>query len=459
MSSLKGLRFHTPSKQFGGSKNGESHGAILSIHPFAEQVLVIYSDLSIGTYRWAATRSGSTPFFFKMDKLKPLGCRDMSMSSSAVNGRLPSPLDNYLEKSNKDCVDNWTKTGFMGVGQWSFGITLGGSVKDLLRRRALTITSRSKEMLMSSSIDTSLLFLSCGYYDNTVKLHTFDGLRLKCAENGGHRGAINCLSIGDDGGLMVTGGQDATCRVWIIDHADMATALTDGYVQTALGKKDNDAKESILNCCQVLWGHEAAVSCLSFSSDLDIVVSGSVNGVICVHTARRGSFIRSIWVHDFLKIAKAYGNNKGTAIRKLALNDHGTFVAHLENYSLLMYTVNGVKLGLADAGEKLNAMEIVPGGDLLVTGGERCQVVIRTLRDLGVRCIVDLKKQGPIRCISCTPSELNPTKQFMYVGSENGKVTIISKNQSSEKSNDDCSTISYASDLPDKNSYWWSESC
>lgn len=257
---------------------------------------------------------------------------------------------------------------------------------------------------------------------------------------------------------MVTGGQDATCRVWIIDHSDMATALTDGYIQTALGKKENDAKESILNCCQVLWGHEAAVSCLSFSSDLDIVVSGSVNGVICVHTARRGSFIRSIWVHDFLKISKAYGNNKGTAVRKLALNDHGTFVAHLENYSLLMYTVNGVKLGLADAGEKLNAMEIVPGGDLLVTGGEICQVVIRTLRDLSVKCIVDVKKQGPIRCISCTPSELNPAKQFMYVGSESGKVTIISKNQSSDKSNDDSSTISYASDVPDKNSYWWNES-
>jgi len=430
LSWLKELRCHTPPRQFVGAHSSNQHGSVLSIHVLAEIIVVIYADFSVGTYRWAPFRSGSMPFTFKMDKIKTLGCRDMS-SSPVLPQETAEGSENFLTSSslNRDLgfVDSG---GVVAAGNWSFGMTLGGSIKDIHRRR-LMMGKRGKEVPLSV-YDASALLLSCGYWDDTVKSHSVDSLRLKCSENGGHRGAVNCLSIGSDGGLMVTGGQDATCRVWVIDHNDMSIALTDGYVQTALGTNDED---SILNCCHVLWGHSAPVTCLSFSSDLDVVVSGAMDGVICVHTVRQGKFIRKIHTGKFFSdvdSASTSSREKEVFVKKLALNDHGRFVAHLEDGMLQSYTINGVKLGCADAGEKLNAMEICSDGEMLVTGGESCHVVIRTLSDLIVRCVLDLSTHGPIRCISITPDDLNPAPQVMYIGTDDGKVTIVDRDLKSK---------------------------
>jgi len=210
----------------------------------------------------------------------------------------------------------------------------------------------------------------------------------------------------------------------------MATALTDGYMQTALGKGSIGSDVSILKCCHVLWGHKAPISCLSFSSDLDVVVSGSTDGVVCVHTVRQGEFVRSLDVKKFLPSDGTGKDFNLTAIKMIALDNHGTFVTHLEDFRLQMYTINGLKLASVDAGERLHALEMVPGGDMVVTGGESCNVVIRSLSDLSTRCILDFRKCGQITCISLTSTELNPAPQFMYVGTSDGSVTIVNRDNS-----------------------------
>eukprot|EP00565_Helicotheca_tamesis_P009423 CAMPEP_0185740266 /NCGR_PEP_ID=MMETSP1171-20130828/37419_1 /TAXON_ID=374046 /ORGANISM="Helicotheca tamensis, Strain CCMP826" /LENGTH=65 /DNA_ID=CAMNT_0028412071 /DNA_START=213 /DNA_END=406 /DNA_ORIENTATION=- len=65
-------------------------------------------------------------------------------------------------------------------------------------------------------------------------------------------------------------------------------------------------------------------------------------------------------------------------------------------------------------------MAICTGGEMLVTGGESCHVVVRSMRDLSVLCVLDLSNHGPIRCITLTPSSLNPAPQFMYIGTDDG---------------------------------------
>ena len=346
------------------------------------------------------------------------------MRSSPTLSHCPSDVSEKSSFNRDHFVDS---NGVVSVGNWSFGMTVGGSIKDMQRRHLASKTKRAKEIPLSA-LDASAMLLTCGYWDDTVKTHSVDSLKLKCSKNGGHHGAINCLSIGSDGGLMVTGGQDATCRVWVIDNTDMAVALTDGYVQTALG---TNGDSSILSCCHILWGHSTPVTCLSFSSDLDVVVSGALDGTICVHTVRQGKFVRKISSGNFF--SEVFGHAHGmkqrckVLVRKVALNDHGRFVAHMEDGMLQSYTINGVKLSCADAGEKLNAMEICSDGEMLVTGGESCHVVIRTLSDLIVRCVLDLSIHGPIRCISLTPDDANPAPQFMYIGTDDGMVTIVDR--------------------------------
>jgi len=416
---LKDLRCFTPRKQFGGSSVSERVGAVLSIHPMSDQIAVIFSDLRVGLYQWttSATSSGrsAASFIFKMDRIKALGCHDMSTSPAWAH------MDEFVDRNGK-----------VAVGSWSFAMTLGGSIMDSYQRRQASGKPRVTDMPLST-LEASSFLISCGYFDGNLKAHVLDSLRLKDSSGGGHRGGINCISMGDEGGLCVTGGQDGTVRVWVVDHNDMASALSDECVQTLPIAKSAVPKTKsgcILKCCHVLWGHTAAITCLSFSSDLDVVCSGSVDGVICIHNARRGKFIRRIIVQDFDSVVPcATCSQDDVIVRKLALDTHGTFVAHLNDGKLLLYSINGAKLCHVNAGEKLSAMEIC--GSMLVTGGESCRLVIRTLSDLSVRCALDLTSHGPIRCISLTPPGLNSAPQYMFVGTEDGKVTIIGRDGTS----------------------------
>ena len=70
-------------------------------------------------------------------------------------------------------------------------------------------------------------------------------------------------------------------------------------------------------------------------------------------------------------------------------------------------------------------MQICSNDEILVTGGDRCQVLVRRLIDLQVCSMLDLSRHGPIRCIEFTPTELNPVEQFLFIGSDDGMITIV----------------------------------
>eukprot|EP00593_Proboscia_inermis_P001752 CAMPEP_0171294624 /NCGR_PEP_ID=MMETSP0816-20121228/3123_1 /TAXON_ID=420281 /ORGANISM="Proboscia inermis, Strain CCAP1064/1" /LENGTH=787 /DNA_ID=CAMNT_0011766621 /DNA_START=177 /DNA_END=2543 /DNA_ORIENTATION=- len=478
---LRNLRCWTPTKQFGGATNSEAFGAVVSIQVLFDYIIVIYADMSVGTYRWYARNSGNTPFYFKMERLRVLGrsrsvaispfsscstSRSSSSSSSSSAAMLDATTASSIAsaKSRAELVsthlDNLPdKTGIIPTGSWSFGLTFGGLTKENLSRKTTPSSARAIEG--PATADLSSYLLSCNHWDDTVKMHTLDGLRLKESSNGGHIGPINCLSMGADGGLMVTGGHDGTCRVWMVLHSNMASALADTYVQTALGGTSGNgnasSNEDGFQCCHILWGHESSVTCLAFNTDLDIVVSGSIDGMICVHSVRRGEFVRTIRIMDHSEMQEQQqqhqhqqtGYNKFDpslssspavnrildqrqdvrreipGVRKLALSSGGLCVSHMDDGMLHMCTVNDVRICSVHAGDRLNAMEICPGGEMLVTGGDNCYVIIRNMRDLGVRCVLDLSSHGPIRCLSFTSTESNPAPQFMYVGTEDGMVTIV----------------------------------
>lgn len=86
-----------------------------------------------------------------------------------------------------------------------------------------------------------------------------------------------------------------------------------------------------------------------------------------------------------------------------------------------------MKLGCVDAGEKLNAIEMIPGGNSLVTGGESGHVIIKSLCDLAIQYVLDLSDYGPIFCLSFTPPPLyvKSYKQFMLVGTFDGSITVV----------------------------------
>lgn len=428
ISSTRRLMCYTPLKQFGGNRTLKRHGPVVSIQLLVDHVVVVYADLSVGTYKWAPVKNGKTPFYLKMDKIRPIASREMSISKFAMG------IQNSSETS---ILPTRSQHSRVGIGNWSFAMTTGtGKATYDASAKKMGNLAKTKEM-SSSSIDVTLI--SCGYWDHAIKAHALDGLRLKCSETGGHLGAINCLRLGEDGTLLITGGNDSTCRVWAVENSDMGSALIDSYVKTAQEISSN----STLMCCLVLWGHGSPISCLAFDTDLDIVCSGSMDGTICIHTVRRGEFIRSLRVTDFFPPAKILSakSDDVTSVRKLAIHKDGVFVAHLETGLLQMYTINGTKLGCIDAGEKLHAMEMVPGGHSLVTGGESGHVIIRSLRNLGIRYVLDLSDYGPIHCITFTspPLHSKSVQQFMFVGTQDGSITVAcaQREESADEDDDD----------------------
>jgi WD40 repeat protein len=394
MSTAVRLRCHTPAQQFGGKK-GRGAGAVASIFIQADSLIVVYSDLKVGTYRWAPTGSASR---LRPEKLRALPSRQLSHSRTVMKrgSAAPQTMDESASR--------------LAVGHWSFAVTVGGYEKEQARRKS-TLPSRLASAKDALYTDAAPLIVSCGYWDNAIKVHSTDSWKLESSESGGHRGPIRCLAIGSDGGLLVTGGEDCTCRVWVVDHPDMATAISDAYAQTLLGRRTRS--DQILSCCHVLWGHDFPISCVDLSCALDVAVSGSVGGKICVHTLSQGELIR------FFNPS----SNINVAIDKICLECHGRMVIQTSDRMLYTYTINGVCLCSMDARERVHDMKIT--GEVLVTGGENCHVYIRNLTTLKVLSGLDLSRHGPIRTISLTPDDFNPIPQHLFIGSDDGMISIV----------------------------------
>lgn len=397
MSSTVRLRCHTPGKQYGG--NNANCGSALSIGIQSDLVTVIYSDLKVGTYKWYPKAAKNR---LKPDKLRPLPNRLCNYSRGVTKRGSATP------RSKDDAFSQ------LSVGNWSFLVTQGGYEKEQSRRQDLA-PSRLASAKDALYTDSASLIVSCGYWDNTIKIHSTDAWKLECMENGGHRGRINCLALAEDGALMVSGGQDCTCRIWVVDYPDLAIALADGYTQTSLGHSTDG--ENILSCCHILWGHERPISCIKVSSSLDAVVSGSLDGKICVHSLRRGKFIRAI--------RPPSRSSKHVPVNKLALDKHGRFVVFTGDGFLHTFSINGVCLCTVNAGEEIHDMVIT--GEVLITGGDQCHVYIRDLTTLKILSGLDLSRHGPIRFVSLTPDDLNPTPQHLFIGSDDGMISIVDR--------------------------------
>lgn len=158
--------------------------------------------------------------------------------------------------------------------------------------------------------------ITCGYWDNSLKVHSVETLREIASSKLGHQGAITCVQQGGatDAHTLITGGVDGTCRVWIFEKLYLASAYSpepyfadvdseELYVQGAEGGAAASASataaaantaNSPLVCVHILWGHQSSVRCISYSSVLDMVLSGGEDGRLCLHSVRSGNYLRSI---------------------------------------------------------------------------------------------------------------------------------------------------------------------
>jgi WD40 repeat protein len=176
--------------------------------------------------------------------------------------------------------------------------------------------------------------ISCGYWDNSLKVHALDTLKEVVNSGGvgsgisGHMGEITCVQLGYKGGqLLITGGADGTCRVWVLESPSLVASLNpdrgsgstaglpamtpmasvtqanassapqssgsvssgpattpssnvgnasgSGSADDALGA---NSELPVLTCVHILCGHSSPITAISYAPDPDIIFSASKDG-------------------------------------------------------------------------------------------------------------------------------------------------------------------------------------
>jgi neurobeachin-like protein 1/2 len=127
----------------------------------------------------------------------------------------------------------------------------------------------------------------------------------------------------------------------------------------------------------ILYGHDDAVVSVAVNAPLDIVVSGSLDGSVIVHSLRQGRYIRSIYRDPVVTRSPAADAAESEEAKGAAPSIHfvgicvvGYLVTYSKNDScILTYTLNGRLIANTTVAETLNALAISEDGNVIITGG------------------------------------------------------------------------------------------
>lgn len=262
------------------------YAAALLVYCTDDRLVCVDSSLRVTTWAWSGLPNGQgLPFTLGPCRSNILPSSSLHMSKLSAQTFLPSPRSPSTSSPSYIVGDLFT---------FSESLPLDGEgspwLSNSTRRRAAleelaahTEVSEEAPPLVvpapsigrvhswfgvhTASEGAPESILSCGYWDNVVRLHYLDStvkLPLGGSGTGGHRDAITCLAIAAGGSLLVTGGQDTTCRVWVVGNAPLASALGGRgacQTETTSGRSSGDS----MVCVNVLYGHEARVTCLAVS--------------------------------------------------------------------------------------------------------------------------------------------------------------------------------------------------
>jgi len=294
------------------------------------------------------------------------------------------------------------------------------------------------------------LLFSVGHWDLTLQVtHLDTGRSVQAVRQ--HSDVITCVALECDfkTPYLVTGSADCTLQVWELQTNSAAP----------LGPLP----------LHILYGHDEAVTSVAISCELNVVVSGSNDGTIIIHSLREGQYIRSITAQTkptpvFTSHASSSSSpSRNSPVRRKYSAEDATLIskgdssstrtrnitwvgvskaASIVSYSrddntLCTYTLNGVLLSTKNITERLHCLTLSQDGNVLITGGDSCLVVLRWVRTLelandgprtGLEAVIDGSLDtgaippftAPIRSIYLTAQEMH-----LIVGDELGNIRIL----------------------------------
>lgn len=274
--------------------------ASLLVYCTLDRLVSVDAALRVTTWRWSGVPDGSgLPFTLGSTRASFLPSRSLHMSNvparTSITGgqvRIGAVLS---DQGGEDALSTLqaqpTMNSLPPDGGEESRESRGAELGEPSRAKAGTPAVPARTMgrvhscfgLCTAHQGSSESVLSCGYWDDLVRAHRVKSalkLPLEGSGTGGHRGAIRCLAMAQESSLLVTGGEDATCRVWVVGNPAMASALA-GSSESGVGVTKGTSSRDSMVCVHVLYGHEAPITCLAVSE---------VNEQVCVHVRWRTKY-------------------------------------------------------------------------------------------------------------------------------------------------------------------------
>ncbi|XP_066264160.1 neurobeachin-like protein 1 isoform X5 [Branchiostoma lanceolatum] len=248
------------------------------------------------------------------------------------------------------------------------------------------------------SHDAKLLF-SGGHWDNSLRVMTLAKSKFT-ARVTRHNDIVTCLALDNCGNHLISGSRDTTCMIWQIMHQN-------GVSQGISGKP-----------LHVLYGHDAEVTAVGITIELDMAVSASKDGTCNMYTVRKGHYMRTL--------RPPCTNPSRLTLPRLALSEEGHIVLYAKEqlgrvtnectHSMHLYSINGKLLSSESLPDPL--VDMATSMEYVVTGNEKGVLTVRELSSLKKLTSMPLHKQ--ISCIFITPGN-----SHIMAGLEDGKLIII----------------------------------
>ncbi|XP_037705448.1 neurobeachin-like protein 2 isoform X3 [Choloepus didactylus] len=369
-------------------------------------------------HRLARLDTNSPSIFQHLHQLKAFFAevisKDMPLVLALVPHRQPH---SFITQGSPDLLVTVSANGLLGTHSWlpydrnisnyfsfSKDPNMGSPKTQRLLSGPWVAGSGVSGQALAVAPDGKLLF-SGGHWDGSLRVTALPRGKL-LSQLSRHLDIVTCLALDICGIYLISGSRDATCMVWRL--------LQQGGLSTGLAPKP----------VQVLYGHEAAVSCVAISTELDMAVSGAEDGTVIIHTVRRGQFVA---------VLRPPGAALPGPVSHLALGSEGQIVVQSSarnrpgaqvTYSLHLYSVNGRLRASKALTEEPTALAVTE--EFILLGTAQCALHIFHLNKL-LPAAPPLPMKVPIRSVAVTKEH-----SHVLVGLENGKLIVVGAGQPSE---------------------------
>ncbi|XP_073843399.1 neurobeachin-like protein 1 isoform X2 [Musca autumnalis] len=322
-----------------------------------------------------------------------------------------SPPRSFLQLS-PDTLISISKSCILGCNSWmaydkdrGFLLEIDATTTNLKNRKRifgpLHPSQTSHSQMFAVSTDGKLLYAG-GIWDNSLRVYSVHKGKVVASVTR-HLDIITCLALDNCGSYLVTGSRDCTCIIWSIQnsHSNSGPASSNIPVH-ALTSQTNLQSIIQLNTqnsfspkpLTTLYGHDDSISSVAIYTELDMVVSGSLDGTVNVYTIQDGQFLRTL---------KPIGCTEFCVqISYVTISYHGHIAFSAlddASHSVHVYSINGTSLGSKYVSGRVTGL--ATASDYLVVADDAGDITLSRLH--GLKPVFDIPLHVPIQTVIVTP--------------------------------------------------------